>query len=66
MQPVKPDEAFFSEDMGEFILLYESVQRSGNPEDALMQFLESTYEAAATTAGWDRKTLECDFSMFEK
>ncbi len=65
-QPVKPEEAFFSEDLGEFILLYESVQRSDNPEGALMQFLESTYEAAATTARWDRKTLECDFSMFGK
>jgi hypothetical protein len=65
-QPVKPDEAFFSEDLGEFILLYEAVQRSTNPEDTLMQFLQSTYEAAANTAGWDRKTLECDLSMFEK
>jgi hypothetical protein len=64
-QRVKPDEAFFSGEMGEFILLYESVQRSDNPEDTLMQFLQSTYEAAATTAGWDRKTLECDFSTFE-
>jgi hypothetical protein len=65
-QPVKPQEAFFSADMGEFILLYEVVQQSQNPEDTLMQFLQSTYEAASTTAGWDKKTLECDFSAFEK
>ena len=65
-QPVKPKEALFSSKMGEFILLYEVVQRSGSPEDTLMQFLQSTYEAAATTAGWDKKTLECDFSAFEK
>jgi Family of unknown function (DUF5996) len=65
-QPVKPDKAFFSGDMGEFILLYEVVQQSGNPEDALMQFLQSTYEAAANTAKWDRKALDCDFSAFEK
>jgi hypothetical protein len=65
-QPVKPNEAFFSGDMGEFILLYEVVQQSDNPEGTLMQFLQSTYEAAATTARWDRKTLECDFSMFDK
>jgi hypothetical protein len=65
-QPVKPKEASFSGDMGEFILLYEVVQRSDNPEDTLMQFLQSTYEAASTTAGWDKKTLECDFSTFEK
>jgi hypothetical protein len=61
-QPVKPNEAFFSGELGEFILLYEVVQRSANPDDTLMQFLQSTYEAASTTAGWDKKTLECDFS----
>ncbi|MDB5090125.1 MAG: hypothetical protein JWR09_4119 [Mucilaginibacter sp.] len=65
-QPVKPNEAFFSGDMGEFILLYEVVQRSDNPGDTLMQFLQSTYEAASTTAKWDKKTLECDFSSFKE
>jgi hypothetical protein len=65
-QPVKPQEAFFSGDMGEFILLYEVVQQSQNPENTLIEFLQSTYEAASTTAGWDKKTLECDFSAFEK
>ena len=64
-QPVKPNEAFFNEDTGEFILLYQVVQQSGNPEDTLMQFLQSTYEAASTLARWDRKALECDLSMFE-
>ena len=66
LQPVKPNEAFFSGDMGEFILLYEVVQRSDNPGDTLMQFLQSTYEAASTTANWDKKTLECDFSSFKE
>ncbi|SHN21361.1 DUF5996 family protein [Mucilaginibacter sp. OK098] len=65
-QPVKPNEAFFSGDMGEFILLYEVVQRSDNPGDTLMQFLQSTYEAASITAKWDKKTLECDFSSFNE
>ena len=65
-QPVKPNEAFFSGEMGEFMLLYEVVQRSDEPEDVLMQFLQSTYEAAANTGNWDRKALECDFSRFEK
>jgi len=65
-QPVKPNEAFFSEEMGEFILLYEVVQRSDDPDDTLMQFMQSTYEAAANTAHWDRSALECDFSRFEK
>ena len=65
-QPVKPAEAFFNGDIGEFILLYETVRRSGNPEDTLLQFLQSTYEAAATTARWDKKILECDLSRFDK
>ena len=65
-QSVKPNEAFFSGEMGEFMLLYEVVQRSDDPEDILMQFLHSTYEAAANTGHWDRKALECDFSWLEK
>jgi hypothetical protein len=65
-QQVKPVEAFFSGEMGEFMLLYEVVQRSDNPDDVLMQFLQSTYEAAASTGHWDRKALECDLSRFEK
>ncbi len=65
-QAVKPNEAFFSGEMGEFILLYEVVQRSDDPEDTLIQFMQSTYEAAANTAHWDRGALECDFTCFEK
>jgi hypothetical protein len=65
-QPVKPNEAFFSGEMGEFMLLYEVVQRSDDPEDVLMQFLQSTYEAAANTGHWDREALECDFTWLEK
>jgi Family of unknown function (DUF5996) len=65
-QPVKPEKAYFSRDMGEFILLYEVVRQSGNPEDTLMQFLQSAYEAAANTAKWDRKALDCDFSAFDQ
>lgn len=65
-QPVKPNEAFYSQEMGEFMLLYEVVQRSDNPEETLMQFLKTTYEAAANTGNWDRKNLECDLSRFEK
>jgi hypothetical protein len=65
-QPVKPNGAFFSQDMGEFILPYEVVQRSDDPEETLMQFLQTTYEAAANTGNWDRQNLECDLSRFEK
>ena len=57
--PVRPDAAFFSKDLGEFILPYDAVRSATDPDDALMQFLESTYEAAADLAKWDRAALEC-------
>jgi len=57
-QKVQPEEAFWSEEMGEFFLKYEDVLKSENPEDTLMLFLQSTYEAAANTSKWNRKALE--------
>jgi hypothetical protein len=56
---VRPDAAFFSEALGEFILPYDAVRTSDNPDKTLLEFLQSTYEAAATTAKWDRDALEC-------
>jgi hypothetical protein len=56
---VRPDAAFFSEALGEFILPYDSVRSSAQPEQALLDFLQSTYEAAANAAKWDRDALEC-------
>ena len=56
---VKPDAAFFSETLGEFILPYDAVRVSDDPEQTLLDFLQTTYEAAANAAKWDRKTLEC-------
>ncbi|PWV56209.1 DUF5996 family protein [Chitinophaga sp. S165] len=64
-QPVKPQEAFYSTEMGEFLLHYDVVQQSDNPEETLLDFLQSTYEATAKTSNWDRKALECDFSHLE-
>ena len=55
---IEPGEAFYDRGLGEFILLYEEVRRSASPEEMLMEFLESTYGAAADLAGWDRKALE--------
>jgi hypothetical protein len=55
----RPDAAFFSEALGEFILPYDAVRMSDNPDKTLLEFLQSTYEAAATTAKWDRDALEC-------
>jgi len=56
---VRPDAAFFSEALGEFILPYDAVRIAAEPERALLQFLQSTYEAAANAAKWDRAALEC-------
>ena len=56
---VRPDVAFFSEALGEFILPYDAVRTAAQPDQALLEFLQSTYEAAANAAKWDRDTLEC-------
>ena len=56
---VKPDAAFFSEALGEFILPYDAVRTASDPDKASLDFLQSTYEAAANTAKWDRDALEC-------
>lgn len=65
-QPVQPKEAFYSKEMGEFFLPYDAVRLSDDPEEMLLQFMQSTYEAAANTANWDRENLEFDFSDFER
>ena len=55
----KPDAAFFQETLGEFILPYDVVRSAADPDQALLDFLQSTYEAAANAAKWDRAALEC-------
>jgi hypothetical protein len=54
-----PDAAYFNKTLGEFLLPYDAVRRSSDPEGMLMTFLESTYSAAADLGGWDRAALEC-------
>ena len=56
--PVKPGGAFYSQDLREFLLPYDRVRESERPDDALLEFLQSTYEAAADLAHWDRAALE--------
>ena len=56
---VAPDAAHFDQTLGEFLLPYDAVRRSGDPEAALMSFLQSTYRAAADLADWDKAALEC-------
>jgi hypothetical protein len=54
----KPAAAFYSKDFGEFLLPYDAVRQAPSPDDALLAFLESTYDGAATLARWDRAALE--------
>ncbi len=55
---IRPRAAFYSEEMREFFLPYESVRTAASPENALMEFLESTYDAAANLGQWPRIQLE--------
>jgi hypothetical protein len=55
---VAPREAFYSTDLREFLLPYDVVRQASSPDDTLLSFLQSTYEAAATLGKWDRDALE--------
>jgi hypothetical protein len=55
---VKPPETFYNAEMKEFFLLYDDVRKSGDPGKTLLDFCQSTYEAGANLAGWDREALE--------
>jgi hypothetical protein len=56
--PVQPEAAYFHDKLGEFILPYEAVRIAHDPAHALLSFLQTTYDAAATLAHWDRLALE--------
>ena len=55
---VRPESAFYNPETAGFILLYEDVRQAADPERALMEFLETTYDAGAKLANWDRTALE--------
>lgn len=55
---IKPDAAFYSKELGEFIMNYEDVRKSDNPEEMIMEFIKDTYEKCAEAKGWDLKALE--------
>ena len=59
---IRPEAAYYDADFGEFVLPYEAVRASDNPEAMLMAFLQSTYEAAASLGEWDR-TQECSLGQ---
>jgi hypothetical protein len=56
--PIRPEGAYYHPVMHEWILPYEAARASADPDQALLDFLQSTYEAAADRAKWDRKALE--------
>lgn len=55
---VQPNAAFYHPELHEFLLMYDDVRLAPSPKDSLLQFLQSTYEAAAILGKWDRKSLE--------
>ena len=57
-EKVRPAQAFWHPQLGEHLLMYDDMRRSASPEEALYEFLESTYEAGARLAKWDRASLE--------
>ena len=57
-QKVEPVEAFYHPQLHEFLLMYDDVRRAASPRETLLSFLQSTYEAGANLARWDRKELE--------
>jgi hypothetical protein len=63
---VRPDAAFYHRELGQFLLPYDAVRQAASPDETLLAFLQSTYEAAATLANWDRPALERQNSPAER
>jgi hypothetical protein len=61
-RPVTPG-AHFDKTLGEFILPYDTMRTAPEPDALLLDFLSTTYAAAAETGGWDRKSLECPIGI---
>jgi hypothetical protein len=55
---IEPPEAFYHTSMNEFLLPYEVVRTAKSPDEILLSFLQTTYDAAATSGNWDRLALE--------
>jgi hypothetical protein len=55
---IRPAAAFYSPDFNDFLIKYEDVRRAASPRAALLDFLQSTYEAGAELGGWNRAELE--------
>jgi hypothetical protein len=59
-ESVRPEEASWNPELGEFVLPYEVVRRSGDPRRTLLEFLESTYQAGASRLDWDPALVSSD------
>jgi hypothetical protein len=57
-QLLSPPAAFYSAQFSEFLLKYDDVRRASSPREAVLDFLQSGYEAGATLGNWDRESLE--------
>jgi hypothetical protein len=55
---VRPEPAYYDQQLGEFLLMYEDARKAASPTAALLDFCQSTYETGANAGGWDRKALE--------
>jgi hypothetical protein len=62
VEKILPPAAFYSAQLKEFVLNYDDVRQAAAPDEALSQFMQSTYEAGAKLANWDRAALERDAS----
>jgi hypothetical protein len=56
--PTRPDATYYDADLGQFILPYDAVRQAPSPDAALIDYLDSTYAAAADLGHWDRAALE--------
>ena len=61
---IRPAQTFYSAEMKEFFLPYDDVRSAASPEETLMDFCQTTYEAGANLAGWDRAALERPSNVF--
>jgi hypothetical protein len=57
---VRPEAAFYNPELKEFILMYDDIRKAQLPQRMLLEFLQSTYEAGAELARWDRHALEVE------
>ena len=64
--PVGPADASYRKDLGEFLLTYEAVRTSTDPEATLLEFLRTTYHAAADRGGWDRAALDVEHTRWDR